>query len=111
MIRLSRVVAVRALPENAWAHFHCEAGLGRTTTFMVLYDMLRNATRVSLEDIVCRQKLLGYNYDVLHPAGPGNWKAPYIEDRIAFVRAFYGYARANPNGGPQLWSEWLKSGP
>src|SRR6266568_5661663 len=36
------VLAVRELPENAWTHFHCEAGLGRTTTFMVLYDMLRN---------------------------------------------------------------------
>ena len=23
--------------------------------------------------------------------------------------AFYHYARANPNGRPQLWSEWLKS--
>jgi protein-tyrosine phosphatase len=78
------IVAVRALPENAWAHFHCEAGLGRTTTFMVLYDMLRNATRVSLDDIVRRQKLLGYDYDVLRPAGPGNWKAPYMDDRIAF---------------------------
>jgi Inositol hexakisphosphate len=104
------ILAVRALPENAWAHFHCEAGLGRTTTFMVLYDILRNATRVSLDDIVRRQKLLGYNYDVLLPAGPGNWKAPYMEDRIAFVRGFYNYARANPNGRPQLWSEWLKSG-
>jgi hypothetical protein len=104
------IVAVRALPENAWAHFHCEAGLGRTTTFMVLYDMLRNSTHVSLEDIVRRQELLGYNYDVLRPAGPGNWKAPYVEDRTAFVRAFYDYARANPNGRPQLWSEWLKSG-
>jgi hypothetical protein len=103
------VVAVRALPESAWAHFHCEAGLGRTTTFMVLYDMLRNATRVSLEDIVCRQKLLSYDYDVLRPVGRGNWKAPYVEDRIAFVRVFYDYARANPNGRPQLWSEWLKS--
>ena len=104
------ILAVRGLPENAWAHFHCEAGLGRTTTFMVLYDMLRNATRVSLEDIVCRQKLLSYDYDVLRPVGPGNWKAPYVEDRIAFVRVFYDYARANPNGRPQLWSEWLKSG-
>ena len=103
------IVAVRVLPENAWAHFHYEAGLGRTTTFLVLYDMLRNAARVSLEDIVCRQKLLGYNYDVLRPTGLGNWKAPYMEDRIAFVRAFYNYARANPNGRPQLWSEWVKS--
>jgi hypothetical protein len=101
------ILAVRALPENAWAHFHCEAGLGRTTTFLVLYDMLRNATRVSLEDIVRRQKLLGYDYDVLGVAG--NWKAPYTKDRIAFVRAFYDYARANPNGRPRLWSERLRS--
>jgi hypothetical protein len=103
------ILAVRALPENAWAHFHCEAGRGRTTTFMVLYDMLRNAAQVSLQDIVRRQKLLGFGYDVLAPAAAGSWKAPYIVDRIAFVRAFYDYARANPNGRPQLWSEWLKS--
>jgi inositol hexakisphosphate len=103
------VLAVRALPPNGWAHFHCEAGRGRTTTFMVLYDMLRNAAHVSLEDIVRRQKLLGYDYDVLRPAEPGNWKAPYTDDRIAFVRAFYDYARANLSGQPKLWSEWLKS--
>ena len=104
------ILAVRALPENAWAHFHCEAGRGRTTTFMVLYDMPRNANRVSLDDIVRRQKILGYDYDVLHPSEPGDWRVPYTEDRIAFVRAFYDYARANPNGQPKLWSEWLKAG-
>ena len=104
------VLAVLALPDNAWAHFHCEAGLGRTTTFMVLYDMLRNANRVSLEDIVRRQKILSHGYDVLQPDEPGNWKAPYAADRVAFVRAFYGYARVNLNGRPRLWSEWLKSG-
>jgi len=104
------ILAVRALPDNGWAHFHCEAGRGRTTTFMVLYDMLRNATRVSLEDIARRQQLLGYDYDVLLPADPGDWKAPYTDDRIAFIRAFYEYARANPGGRSQLWSEWLTSG-
>jgi len=104
------VLAVRALPENAWAHFHCEAGLGRTTTFMVLYDMLRNANRVSLDNIVGRQKILSKGYDVLQSADAENWKAPYTADRAAFVREFYDYARANPNGRPQLWSEWLKSG-
>ena len=102
------ILAVRALPENGWAHFHCEAGLGRTTTFMVLYDMLRNANRVSLEDIVRRQQILSHGYDVLQQDEPGNWKAPYAAGRATFIRAFYNYARANPNGRPDLWSEWLK---
>jgi hypothetical protein len=105
------ILAIRTLPENGWAHFHCEAGRGRTTTFMVLYDMLRNATQVSLDDIVRRQQLIGYDYEVLRPADMGSWKAPYTDDRIAFVRAFYDYAYANPGGRPQLWSEWLKSLP
>ena len=104
------VVAVRGLPQNAWAHFHCEAGLGRTTTFMVLYDMLRNANRVSLDDIVQRQKILSKGYDVLQPPDADGWKAPYAANRAKFVRAFYDYARTNPNGRPKLWSEWLKSG-
>jgi Inositol hexakisphosphate len=103
------VLAVRALPQNAWSHFHCEAGLGRTTMFMVLYDMLRNANRVSLEDIVRRQKILSHGYDVLQPDEPGTWKAPYAADRAAFIRVFYDYARANPNGRPLLWREWLKA--
>jgi len=105
------ILAIRALPENGWTHFHCEAGRGRTTTFMVLYDMLRNATQVPLDDIVRRQRLIGYDYDVLRPADMGSWKAPYTDDRTAFVRAFYDYAHANPGGRPQLWSEWLKSRP
>ena len=54
--------------------------LERTTTFMVLYDMLRNATRVSLEDIVSRQKILSHGYDVLQPAERGNRKAHYMAD-------------------------------
>jgi len=53
------ILAVRALPENAGRIFTAKLGLGRTTKFMVLYGMLRNATHVSLEDIVRRQKLLG----------------------------------------------------
>ena len=78
---------------------------------MVLYDMLRNATRVSLEDIVRRQAILGNGYDVLQPVKSVNWKAPYMSERAEFIRVFYDYARANPNGRPQLWSEWVKTLP
>jgi broad specificity phosphatase PhoE len=103
------VEAVRALPPQGWAHFHCRAGRGRTTTFLVLYDMLRNANRVSLEDIAKRQEQLAEDYDVLKPAPADSWKAPYVADRIAFVRAFFEYARANPDGRPASWLEWQRS--
>jgi hypothetical protein len=103
------VEAVRALPADAWVHFHCRAGRGRTTTFLVLYDMLRNAGTVTLEDIARRQEQLAGDYDVLRPAPADSWKAPYVAERIGFVRAFYEYARANPGGRPASWREWLAS--
>ena len=104
------ILAVRAMPADGWAHFHCRAGRGRTTTFMALYDALRNARQVSIEDIARRQEVLGNDYDVLRPAETGTWKAPLTDDRIAFIRAFHEYAHANPGGHPQLWSEWLATG-
>jgi len=105
------VLAVRSLPAGSWAHFHCRAGKGRTTTFMALYDMLRNARDVSLQDIVSRQSALIGNYNVLAADPDEGGKAGVAADRAAFVKAFYDYARANPNGSPQLWSEWLKTQP
>jgi hypothetical protein len=102
------ITDVRALPADAWAHFHCRAGKGRTTTFMALYDMLRNASKVSLVDIVQRQSLLIGDYDLLAAADDAG-KAGVAEDRSEFVRAFYDYARNNPNGQPLLWSAWLRT--
>jgi protein-tyrosine phosphatase len=103
------ILAVRAMPADGWAHFHCRAGKGRTTTFLALYDMLRNAPRVALADIVNRQSLLIGDYNLLAKEADEAWKAGVTADRAEFVRAFYDYARANPDGRPQLWSEWLKS--
>jgi protein-tyrosine phosphatase len=105
------VEAVRAMPPDAWAHFHCRAGKGRTTTFMALYDMLRNAPSVSLTSIVNRQSLLIGDYDLLSKSADAGPKAGVAEDRAAFVRAFYDYAKANPGGRPLLWTQWLKAQP
>lgn len=103
------VTAVRAMPADGWAHFHCRAGRGRTTTFMALYDMLRNAKDVSLLDIDQRQSLLAGDYDLLGKEGEPGARAAVAAERADFVRKFYDYAKANPDGRPQLWSEWLKS--
>jgi protein-tyrosine phosphatase len=101
------ILSIRALPPGGWVHFHCRAGKGRTTTFIALYDMLRNARRASLDDIVSRQSLLMGDYNLLELGEQGGWKAGLAADRAAFVRAFFDYARANPGGQPQLWTEWL----
>ena len=52
------IYVVNNAPENAWFHFHCKAGIGRTTTFMIMYDILKNGNDVSLPDIIGRQILL-----------------------------------------------------
>lgn len=50
---------VTKLPKNSWLHFHCKEGIGRTTTFMIMYDMMHNAKDVPLNDIITRQIKLG----------------------------------------------------
>ena len=95
----------RSVPIDTWLHFHCRAGHGRTTVFMVMADMLVNATLVSAEDIVVRQALLG-GKNLFATTAPG-WKKPLAQERAEFLRRFYAYATDNPRGRPQLWGEWL----
>ncbi len=95
----------REHPLDTWLHFHCHAGMGRTTTFMVMADMLTNATLVSAEDIILRQELLGG--ENLFAIPPQGWKKDFAVERADFIRRFYEYATNNPQGRPQLWSEWL----
>jgi protein tyrosine phosphatase (PTP) superfamily phosphohydrolase (DUF442 family) len=97
------VTFVGALPDQAWVHFHCHGGDGRTTTFLALYDMIRNASRVSLDDIVARQSMLG-QYKLFGGDGSG-WRATVEAARTRFIKDFYQYARL---GYPRMsWLEWV----
>lgn len=94
------------VPESGWLHFHCRAGKGRTTTFMAMYDMMKNAKNVSFEDIIKRQFLLG---------GENLLKRTTVEningDRAKFLKNFYDYARANNDNFTTTWEQWLKNNP
>lgn len=96
---------VRTQPENSWIHFHCMEGVGRTTTFMVMYDSMKNAKKVSLEDIMSRQVLLGgknlinVNDDTQSEAGK----------RSAFLKMFYKYCSVNNDNYKTSWSQWVKA--
>ena len=50
---------IKTLPEDKKLYIHCAAGKGRTTTFLVIYDIIKNGNKVSLSDIIKRQKEAG----------------------------------------------------
>ena len=77
-------------PKNSWFHFHCKQDIGRTTTFMIMYDMIKNSTKVSAEDIIKRQLLLA-NFDESHIKSFNN------NERITFLNNFYEYCKENSN--------------
>jgi len=95
---------LRALAPGTWLHFHCHAGDGRTTTFLLLCDMLRNAGVLGLEELAARQHLLG-GVDLLHMPHTG-WKEALYNERAAFVGRFYEYARTR-DFKTVAWSEHL----
>ena len=47
------------LPADAWLHFHCQAGKGRTTAYMIMRDIWLNGQQDSLETICARQHAWG----------------------------------------------------
>ena len=101
------ITFVVTLPENSWLHFHCQAGHGRTTTFLAMYDIMKNSD-VSLEEICRRQYLLGGSNLLLEPEG-NDWYSQMARDRAKKIRLFYDFVkgtRAEQIGLP--WSEWIQ---
>jgi hypothetical protein len=97
------VTFVRGLEANAWLHFHCHGGDGRTTTFMTLYDMIRNAGNLGLDDIAGRQSLIG-EYDLFK----GTSEAYNL--RTEFIKTFYAYVKGGGYAS-MSWTEWVKTHP
>lgn len=101
------ITFVVSLPPNAWLHFHCQAGHGRTTTFLVMYDILRSHD-VSLEEICKRQYLLGGSNLLLEPQGD-DWNSKMARDRADKIRRFYDFVQGTRAEQIGLqWSEWLE---
>ena len=100
---------VAGLSKDVWYHFHCKAGKGRTTTLMSMFDMMHNADKVSFNDILRRQCLLGGTnlFDTSHKKSKKIHL--YKKERLAFLKEFYKYCRENKKSGFKTsWSEWEK---
>lgn len=93
------------LPKGTWMHFHCKAGIGRTTTFMLMYDIMKNSKNISLQGLMKRQVLLG-GHELLE--GKDDEKSNSGK-RAEFLRNFYKYCSENNDNFKTTWTEWLKN--
>ncbi len=101
------IALVKQIPKSAWLHFHCSAGMGRTTTLMTMYDMIKNAKNVSFQDIIRRHFYIGGTHlqKILEPT---QWKYAYHAERILFLEAFYQYCRDNKDDFTTPWSYYTR---
>lgn len=101
------VAFIDSLPENVWIHFHCAQGRGRTSSMLVMLDVLKNAPKVTLKDIVRRQYLLGAP-DLLDTTvwENGSYTQEQLNNRKKFIEDFYTFVCQRKTGGIQVWSEW-----
>ncbi len=99
-------------PENVWFHFHCRHGKGRTSMMLVMYDIMKNAPKVALSDIIKRQHLLGsvdlFNTVVWKTKKKGKYTSRTLKRRKKFIEDFYIFICQRKAGGIQRWSEWHK---
>lgn len=97
---------IKNAPKDTWLHIHCRGGKGRTTSFFVMYDMLKNADKVSFEEIIARHASIPpyYNLFEVHRAEP--FLTPYYEQRIMFLSRFYQFALQVLKGYSGTWSQW-----
>ena len=95
------------LKPGVWLHFHCRGGDGRTTTFLAMHDIIHNAPKVSVDDILMRQYLLG-GVPLTQPGDSTSFKYPFAVERAEFLRNFYLYVRAaKPVRFKLSWSAWV----
>lgn len=94
------------LDGEAWLHFHCQAGSGRTGAFMTIYEMMQKP-EVPVEEILQHQADTGSG-NLVERAKPE--KSPAQKERCVLARAAYLYIQENRDSGYQVkWSEWLEA--
>jgi protein-tyrosine phosphatase len=98
---------VKYLPSDTWLHLHCSGGKGRTTTFFAMYDMLKNANKISFIDIIKRQASVSPFYDLSTIVRNHPQFQQYYVQRLLFLKNFYLFSQDYLSGYSGTWSDWV----
>lgn len=105
------VALIKNTPKDTWFHVHCRGGKGRTTTAFVMYDMLKNADKVSFEEVIARHASVPPYYNLFEVNRAEPLLTPYYEQRLIFLSHFYEFAQQYLKGYQGTWSEWRLNTP
>lgn len=95
------------IPDDAWLYFHCAHGHGRTTTSMLIYDILKSDRSIPLNHILKRQYCIG-GEDVRNTEvwENGTWDENELKAREKIIYFFYDYMH-DPKGYPKnTFMDW-----
>lgn len=92
---------VNLLEEENWLHFHCKHGVGRTSTFMIMFDIMKNHKISKLEDIINRQL-------AMYPFKEDTIDNYLSQGTVKFLNNFYNYVKENSDDYKVKWSEYNK---
>ena len=98
----------RTIQPDEWIYLHCRGGDGRSTSFFAMFDMLKNADKVSFNDIIKRQASVSPYYDLSQVERKDPYLTKYYKIRLKFLKQFYQFARASLQGYSGNWSAWIK---
>lgn len=76
------------IPKEDWIHVHCRGGVGRTTTVMMLIDMLKNRHLYTFDEYIERQIENG-GKNLKDLPSRDHWKYKHHVKRLEFLRHFY----------------------
>ncbi len=104
--RFVRFIAAR--DRNTWLHLHCDSGLGRTTTFLTMIDMMANSSRAPASVLIERQRRLG-GANLRDTSDRNPKRAAGKRARLKFIEDFYRYCRAAAPSFTESWSAWHRA--
>ncbi|WP_133127102.1 hypothetical protein [Legionella nagasakiensis] len=76
---------VQTIPANTWVYFHCRGGSGRTSTFIVLYDIFKNGKHTSLPQILHNHAQAG-GKDLAKLPTKDSYKYPFALQRLNMIK-------------------------
>lgn len=91
---------IKALPKDKKVYVHCAGGKGRTTTFLTLYDIIKNGDKLTLEEILKRQYKAGGS-DLSSDDDEENWRADLAREKLELIQKFYAENKAKKSAQSQ----------